>query len=86
MNVSLFIEKNMRLQKQSLNNLIDTVTTLQCHTERTCRYWNYKIGVDKNVQTAADHFWATMKNGQRDAIMLVNTCFACVEACFPGFD
>jgi len=86
MDAPLFIEKNVRLQQQYLNNLIDTITILQGHTERTCRYWNYKIGVGKNVQTAADHFWATMKNGRRDALMLVNTCFACLEACFPGLD
>jgi len=66
MDVSTIAKDYTCLQKQSLNNLFDTLTLFQDHAEKTSRSWAYQVDVENNAQSAVDQRWAVLKQG-RDA-------------------
>ena len=84
MDVSTIAKDYTCLQKQSLNNLFDTLTLFQDHAEKTSRYWAYQVGVENNAQSAVDQRWAVLKQGRDDARELINESFTNVEVYFVG--
>ncbi|MBC2711557.1 MAG: hypothetical protein HGJ94_11375 [Desulfosarcina sp.] len=84
MDISTITKDYTRLQKQSLNNLFDTLTLFQDHAEKTSRYWAYQMGVNNNAQAAVDQYRAVLKQGRDDARKLINEGFTNVEVSFAG--
>jgi hypothetical protein len=79
MDVSPITKNYICLQKQSLNNLFDTLTLFQDYAEKTSRYWAYQVGIENNAQSAVDQCWAVLKQGRDDARELINESFTNVE-------
>lgn len=73
-----------RLQRQSLNNLFDTLVLFQDHAENASRYWVYQMGVNNNVQAAVDQYLTELKQGRDDARKLINEGLCNVEVYFAG--
>jgi len=84
MDVSTIAKDYTCLQKQSLNNLFDTLTLFQDHAEKTSRSWAYQVDVENNAQSAVDQCWAVLKQGRDDARELINESFTNVEVYFVG--
>ena len=84
MDVSTITKENIRLQKQSLNNIFDTLALFQDLAEKTSRYWAYQMGVNNNAQSAIDQFRVVLKQGCDDATELINEGFTNVDVYFAG--
>lgn len=84
MNVSTIAKDYTRLQKQSLNNLFESLNLFQDYAEKAGRCWAYQIGVNNHAQAAVDQYGAVLKQGRDNARKLINEGLTNVEACFCG--
>lgn len=86
MDVSEIAKEYARLQKQSFNNLFDTLELVQNHVDKTSSYWAYQMGIDKKAQTAADQWRLVLKQGCDDARKLINDGLTRMEVHFTIID
>lgn len=84
MDVSTIVKDYTRLQKQSLNNLFDTLTLFQDHSEISGKYWAYQMGVNSNAQAAVNQYRTVLKQGRDEAKKMVNESFTKLEVYFAG--
>ncbi len=84
MDVSTIAKDYTHLQKQSLNNLFDTLTLFQDHAEKTGRYWAYQMGMNSDAQSVVDQYRTVLKQGRDDARKLINEGFTNVAVYFAG--
>ena len=84
MDVSTITKENIRLQKQSLNNIFDTLALFQDLAEKTSRYWAYQMGMNLDAQAAAYRYRAVLNQGHDDARDLINESLTNVEVYFAG--
>jgi hypothetical protein len=80
MDISTIVRKNTLIQNQSVNNLFDSAILFQKSTERILDYWSAKMGVDKQVQTEMDQFWATLIGNVAEGKNAFNDCVSAVDA------
>ncbi len=84
MDVSKIAKNYTSLQKQSLNNIFDTMILFQDLAEKTSRYWASQMGINLDAQAAAYRYRAVLKQGHDDARELINESLTNVEVCFAG--
>ena len=72
MDVSRIAKDYTRLQKQSLNNLFDTMTLFQEHADRTSGYWAYQMGLSTNARSTSDQYRAVFMQGREYARKLID--------------
>lgn len=84
MDVSTIAKDYTRLQKQSLNNLFDTMTLFQDHADRTSGYWAYQMGMNSDEQEGVDQYRTVLKQGRDNVRRLINEALTNVEGYFAG--
>lgn len=74
------------LQKQSLNNLFDTMVILHDQAENTGRLWSKQLGFNEQAQEIADRWRAVFNRGRDDSRKFINDSFSSMESYFAALE